>query len=195
MRFPDIQLQQGEHWLLLGESGSGKTTLLHLLGGLLSPSSGNICIAGVEIKKLSSTGLDRFRGQHIGIVFQKSHFIRSLTVMENLLLAQKLARTPIDKKRVTALLERLQLGHKLHSRPSTLSIGEQQRAAIARALVNHPNLILADEPTSALDDHNSTAVANLLEEEARSVGAMLLVVTHDKRLKDRFSQQIELPAL
>jgi putative ABC transport system ATP-binding protein len=139
--------------------------------------------------------LARFRGQHIGIVFQKSHFIRSLTVSENLLLAQKLAHAPLDRTRVASLLERLQLGHKMHSKPSQLSIGEQQRAAIARALINQPNLILADEPTSALDDHNSAAVAMLLEEEAKAAGATLLVVTHDKRLKDRFPQQIQLAAL
>lgn len=195
LRFPDIQLHQGEHWLLLGESGSGKTTLLHLLGGLLSPQQGKIYIGDTDIAQLSASRLDRFRGQHIGIVFQKSHFIRSLTIAENLLLSQKLARTSLDRARVTALLERLQLGHKLHSKPSQLSIGEQQRAAIARALINQPNLILADEPTSALDDHNSMAVATLLEEEAKAAGATLLVVTHDKRLKDRFPQQIQLAAL
>lgn len=195
LRFPDILLRQGEHWLLLGESGSGKTTLLHLLGGLLSPQQGKICIGDTDIAQLSASRLDRFRGQHIGIVFQKSHFIRSLTVAENLLLAQKLAHAPLDRARVAALLERLQLGHKLHSKASQLSIGEQQRAAIARALINQPNLILADEPTSALDDHNSSAVATLLEEEAKAAGATLLVVTHDKRLKDRFPQQIQLAAL
>ena len=195
LRFPDILLQQGEHWLLLGESGSGKTTLLHLLGGLLSPQQGKICIGDTDIAQLSASRLDQFRGQHIGIVFQKSHFIRSLTVAENLLLAQKLAHAPLDRTRVASLLERLQLGHKMHSKPSQLSIGEQQRAAIARALINQPNLILADEPTSALDDHNSAAVATLLEEEAKAAGATLLVVTHDKRLKDRFPQQIQLAAL
>ncbi len=195
LRFPDILLQQGEHWLLLGESGSGKTTMLHLLGGLLSPQQGKICIGDTDIAQLSASRLDRFRGQHIGIVFQKSHFIRSLTVAENLLLAQKLAHAPLDRARVASLLERLQLGHKMHSKPSQLSIGEQQRAAIARALINQPNLILADEPTSALDDHNSAAVATLLEEEAKAAGATLLVVTHDKRLKDRFPQQIQLAAL
>jgi putative ABC transport system ATP-binding protein len=195
LHFPDILLQQGEHWLLLGESGSGKTTLLHLLGGLLSPQQGKICIGDTDIAQLSASRLDQFRGQHIGIVFQKSHFIRSLTVAENLLLAQKLAHSPLDRARVASLLERLQLGHKMHSKPSQLSIGEQQRAAIARALINQPNLILADEPTSALDDHNSAAVATLLEEEAKAAGATLLVVTHDKRLKDRFPQQIQLAAL
>jgi putative ABC transport system ATP-binding protein len=195
LHFPDILLQQGEHWLLLGESGSGKTTLLHLLGGLLSPQQGKICIGDTDIAQLSASRLDQFRGQHIGIVFQKSHFIRSLTVAENLLLAQKLAHAPLDRARVASLLERLQLGHKMHSKPSQLSIGEQQRAAIARALINQPNLILADEPTSALDDHNSAAVATLLEEEAKAAGATLLVVTHDKRLKDRFPQQIQLAAL
>ncbi len=190
--FPDIHCGRGEHWLLLGQSGSGKTTMLHLLGGLLSPATGSIIIAGDDIAAKRAAALDRFRGRHIGIIFQKSHFVRALTLEENLLLAQQLAGAPRDKKRVDELLAHLNLGHKLRSKPDNLSMGEQQRAAIARALLNRPELILADEPTSALDDLNCSEVIHLLEREATASGATLLVVTHDGRLKARFPRQVLL---
>lgn len=192
LRFPDMALGTGEHWLLLGQSGSGKTTLLHLIGGLLSPKSGSVRIGDTALEQLSSRALDHFRGRHIGIIFQKPHFLRALTVEENLLLAQTLAGEKPDKARIAALLQRLGLEHKLRVKPDQLSAGEQQRVAIARALVNKPMLILADEPTSALDDANAQEVANLLEEQAASVNASLLIVTHDTRMKSRFSKQIQL---
>jgi len=195
LNFPDIHCKEGEQWLLLGQSGSGKTTLLHLLGGLLSPSSGIVKVGETVLKKLSTAQLDKFRGKHIGIIFQKAHFIRALTVEENLQLAQKLAGVPISKTRIKELLDRLNVGHKLKEKPNQLSQGEQQRVAIARALVNQPTIILADEPTSALDDKNCEEVVQLLEEEAAAVGATLLVVTHDARLKERFKQQISLASL
>ena len=192
MNFPDFNLQKGEHWLLLAQSGSGKTTLLHLLGGLLSPTSGSIQIGNTELGQLRASALDQFRGKNIGIVFQKSHFVRALTIGENLALAQQLAGLKPNRERVVELLERLNIGDKFRLKPDRLSIGEQQRAAIARALVNQAPIILADEPTSALDDHNTTEVINLLEEQAMALGSTLLVVTHDKRLKDRFPNQIAL---
>jgi ABC-type lipoprotein export system ATPase subunit len=192
MNFPDFNLQKGEHWLLLGQSGSGKTTLLHLLGGLLSPSSGSIQIGTTELGQLRASALDQFRGKNIGIVFQKSHFVRALSIGENLALAQQLAGLKPNRERIIELLERLNIGDKLRLKPDRLSIGEQQRAAIARALINQAPIILADEPTSALDDHNATEVINLLEEQAKAQGSTLLVVTHDKRLKDRFPNQIAL---
>lgn len=192
MNFPDFSLQKGEHWLLLGQSGSGKTTLLHLLGGLLSPTSGSIQIGNTELGQLRASALDQFRGKNIGIVFQKSHFVRALSIGENLALAQQLAGLKPNRERIVELLERLNIGDKLRLKPDRLSIGEQQRAAIARALVNQAPIILADEPTSALDDHNATEVINLLEEQAKALGSTLLVVTHDKRLKDRFPNQIAL---
>ena len=195
LRFPDIQLGKGEHWLLLGPSGSGKTTCLHLLGGLLSPQAGSVRIGDTPLETLNSRALDHFRGANIGIIFQKAHFISALTVQDNLLLSQQLAAKKTDKHRISTLLERLGLGHKLKAYPNTLSAGEQQRVAIARALVNQPMLILADEPTSALDDTNAQEVANLLEEQAAEVQATLLIVTHDNRLKNRFPQQIALQSL
>jgi ABC-type lipoprotein export system ATPase subunit len=192
MVFPDIDLQRGEQGLLLGQSGSGKTTLLHLLGGLLSPKSGEIWVNDHNLTTLKGAKLDHFRGKNIGIIFQTAHFVRSLTVEENLIIAQQLGGNKPDKSLIINFLERLNLGHKLKSKPHELSIGEAQRANIARALINAPSLILADEPTSALDDKNAEEVIQLLEQQAAAVNATLLIVTHDARLKKYFNKQIEM---
>lgn len=193
-RFPDMNCEKGSHWLLLGQSGCGKTTLLHLIGGLLRPKAGEVSINNTNIAALSESNLDAFRGKHIGIIFQQSHLIKSLTVEENLLAAQYLAGVKQDGGKIKTILERLNLGHKLRSYPVKLSQGEQQRVAIARALVNEPLLILADEPTSSLDDVNCVEVLNLLLEQSKSSGATLVIVTHDGRLKSRFDNKIELTA-
>lgn len=195
LSFPNLNCLKGEHWLLLGQSGSGKTTLLHLLGGLLRPTSGNIIIDNQYLNELPDSKLDYFRGQHIGIIFQTPHFVQALNVEENLLLAQHLAGKKTDKKRATELLEQLNLGHKGKSKANNLSQGEQQRVVIARALINNPSIILADEPTSALDDINCHQVMDLLENQAKEQNATLLIVTHDQRLKERFSKQITLKGI
>ncbi len=192
MLFPDIDLKRGEQGLLLGQSGSGKTTLLHLLGGLLSPKSGDIQINDQSLSILRGAELDHFRGKNIGIIFQTAHFIRSLTVEENLMIAQQLGGNKPDKALIFNFLQKLNLSHKLKSKPHELSIGEAQRANIARALINAPSVILADEPTSALDDKNAEEVIKLLEQQAAEVNATLLIVTHDGRLKSYFKKQIEL---
>ena len=192
LNFPDFVCQTGEHWLLLGQSGSGKTTLLHLLAGLRTPLSGEIKVNDTVLNQLSGAKLDQFRGREIGVIFQQSHFLRALTVGENLAMARQLAALPADNNKIKALLEQLNIGHKLNALPSELSVGEQQRVAIARALVNDPTVILADEPTSALDDKNTEQVVALLKAQAQAANATLLVVTHDNRLKNIFDQQIEL---
>ena len=192
LKFPDIRCDKGAQWLLLGQSGSGKTTLLHLLGGLLSPQKGEVRIAETTLNSLSAAALDDFRGKHVGIIFQQAHFVRAISVLDNLLLAQQLAGLKPDRRRAQHLLEQLDIAHKAGDRPDRLSQGEQQRAAIARAIVNQPALIRADEPTSALDDRNCMEVLALLEREAAEVGATLLVVTHDNRLKNRFENHITL---
>ena len=192
LKFPNIHCAKGEHWLLLGQSGSGKTTLLHLLGGLRSPKQGEVKVAGKSLGKLPTSQLDPFRGKHIGIVFQQSHFVRSLNVAENLQLAQQLAGISPSLDRIKELLDRLNLSHKLNESTDSLSQGEQQRIAIARALINRPGLILADEPTSALDDKNCEEVIQLLEDQAKEENATLLIVTHDARLKERFDKKIIL---
>lgn len=195
MDFPDLNCAKGTHWLLLGQSGSGKTTFLHLLGGLLTPSQGSIQLDETALHQLSGSALDRFRGQQIGIIFQKAHFVNALNVGENLLLAQQLAGQKPSTQDVKSLLANLAIDDKVNKKINQLSMGEQQRVAIARALIKRPSLILADEPTSALDDENSQRVIQLLETQALAVNATLLIVTHDQRLKDHFDNKIILESL
>jgi putative ABC transport system ATP-binding protein len=172
----------------------GKTTLLHLLGGLLRPQQGQIAINGVDLAKLDTRSMDRFRGQHIGIVFQQAHFVQALTVARNLQMAQYLAGTPQDTGRIEDILDRLGLASKRDKATHRLSLGEQQRVSIARAVLNRPKLLLVDEPTSALDDHHAAEVIRLLTDTAREAAAALVIVTHDQRLKSHFSDQVLLTA-
>lgn len=190
--FPIISGSVEEPCLILGPSGCGKSTLLHLLGGLMKPISGTINVNEQDITKLSGTALDQFRGKHIGIIFQKPHFIRSLNVLDNLLVAPYFAGGTVDINKALLILEGLGLGDKIKQAPGTLSQGEQQRLSIARVLINEPAVILADEPTSALDDENCTEVIRLLTNKAKSSNSALIIVTHDGRLKDQISNQIHL---
>lgn len=192
IRYPDINFKKGEKWLIIGQSGCGKTTLLHLLAGIRAVQKGEIMVAGHPIHKIRRTALDKFRGKHIGIIFQKAHFVAALSVTENLLLAQQFANMKTDKNRILTLLQELNIEHKATSKPTALSQGEQQRVAIARALINAPDIILADEPTSALDDINCERVLHLLETQVEEAGSTLIIVTHDGRLKSFFPNQIQL---
>src|SRR5688500_15767567 len=149
--FPDFTVDRGQHFLLLGESGSGKTTLLYLLGGLLRNYSGSIEINNILIETLSEHGLDTFRGQNIGFVFQRNHLITALTVEQNLIMPSYLADLPVHMDRITEVLNALRIAEKRKSKVIHLSQGQAQRVAIARAVINKPGIILADEPTSALD--------------------------------------------
>jgi len=188
--FPDMYCSAGYSYLILGQSGTGKTTFLHLLSGLLKPMKGDITIGDKSLAKLSGGQLDKFRGQNIGVVFQSAHFISSLSVMDNLKLAQKLSGNTVDENRIKSLLDTLNLGHKDKSLTKDLSVGEKQRVAIARAVINKPAILLADEPTSALDDKNCDEVLDLLEKTAKDANSILMIVTHDNRLKTRFKNQI-----
>lgn len=187
LKFADWQVNNGEQWLLLGQSGSGKTTLLHILTGLLKPAAGEIKINDTNLYSLSSKKLDEFRGQHIGIVFQKPHLIKSLNITENLILAQSFAGLATDKNRVEEVLASLDMAHKKNAYPQELSQGQLQRVTIARAVINKPTLLIADEPTSSLDDKNAQAVLTLLKEQSELNKATLVVATHDKRVKDAFN--------
>jgi len=190
LSFPDIKTSK-ENLLILGASGVGKTTFLHLLSGLLKPLEGEIDLIGTPISKLTMSEMDRFRGKNIGIVFQKPHFINSLTVKENLQLAQYISKK-IDKTRISSLLESLGIVDKANKKTLNLSQGEKQRVAIALAIVNSPKLILADEPTSSLDDLNCDKVINLLKNQAAKYKAKLIIITHDYRLKKHFKNTLSL---
>ena len=190
--FPNILCNDRQALLILGKSGKGKTTLLHLLGLLLQPQSGSILVNNQDITTLSAAEAAEFRAGQIGIVYQKPHFVGSLSVMDNILMANYLAKKPQDKKRVLELAVQLGFEEQLAKKPNQLSLGEQQRVSIVRALVNNPNIILADEPTSNLDDDNCARVIDTLRSQSEQIGASLVVVTHDQRLKDTFSNQVVL---
>ena len=197
--FPDFNCPNGGRFLILGDSGSGKTTMLHLMCGLLNAKTGKVEINGVNLQSLGTKNLDHFRGKNIGVIFQKAHFVQSLTIKENLYLPSMLTKSAITSGELNVrsdeLLLRLRLDHKANSLPRDLSMGEQQRASIARAIIHKPKVIFADEPTSALDDKSTEAVMSLLEEEAQLVGASLIIVTHDQRLKSRYSDRVELKSI
>ena len=190
LNFPDIKTSK-ENLLILGASGVGKTTFLHLLSGLLKPINGEIDLLGTKISKLKMSEMDRFRGKNIGIVFQKPHFINSLTVKENLQLAQYISKKN-DKNRIQSLLESLGIEDKANKKTQNLSQGERQRVSIALAIVNSPKLILADEPTSSLDDLNCDKVINILKNQASKYKAKLIIITHDYRLKKHFKNTLSL---
>jgi len=192
LSIPQLEVKESDHLLILGKSGSGKTTLLHILGGLLSPKGGKVLIGETDLYGLSGTQRDKYRGQNIGLVFQKAHLITALTVQENLLLAQYLSGTAQDKGRTLEVLKELNLGDKANKKVRKLSQGEQQRVTIARALLNRPRLILADEPTASLDDDNAKIVIDMLKEQAARYKASLIIATHDQRVKDQFELQLNL---
>ena len=194
LRVAAWQAEQGAQWLMLGPSGSGKTTLLHVLAGILRPTAGQVTVADQDLGALSLSAQDRFRGKHIGIVLQRLHLIDSLTVLNNLLLAQYMAGEPQDAARAREVLASLDLADKADARPHELSHGQAQRLAVARAVVNRPKLLLADEPTSNLDDVRCLQVLDLLLAQAKACGATLVIATHDQRIKSRVPNQYELSA-
>lgn len=190
--YPDWEVKEGNHAIILGNSGCGKTTLLHLIGGLMRPKEGVLEVAKDDLTKKSNAKLDRFRGEHIGIVFQKPHLVRSLSVKENLLLSQYLAHKKTDSARAEEVLTHLGIGDLAHRKVHQISQGQAQRVSIGRAVINKPKLLLADEPTASLDDDNCQKVINLLKSQAEETGATLIVATHDHRVKSEFQNQLAL---
>ncbi|MDF2159214.1 ATP-binding cassette domain-containing protein [Algoriphagus sp. CAU 1675] len=193
LTFPDIRLEGGEAILVLGKSGSGKTTMLNLLSGLLVPEAGEVLLDQVNVASLKGAEADRFRGKNIGIVFQKPHLLAPLNVKENLEVASHFSHN--KGQDIFQLLQELGIGKKANSRVQTLSEGEAQRVSIARAVITKPKLILADEPTSSLDDENTEKVIQLLKNQAAKIGAALIIVTHDQRVKNHISNFIEVNTL
>ena len=188
----EFQVRTRERIAIMGPSGCGKSTFIHLVAGLLKPQKGTIRIKNQDITKLEEWKIDRLRGQSIGIVFQRLHLLPSISILDNLLLAQKLARTTVDRESAIELLKRLDLEEWINKFPHHLSQGQAQRAAIARAVIHKPALVIGDEPTSALDDDNAQEAIRLLNELSENVGFALLIVTHDKRVRDSMDSVLSL---
>lgn len=192
-----FQLPKGETALLLGRSGSGKSTLLSLICGTVTPQSGQIEIDGTDIVTLSGGRRDRFRAENIGVIFQQFNLLPFASVADNILLPLSLA--PTRRARVTHprqaagdLCDALGLPDVLNLKAGTLSVGQQQRVAVARALIGQPPLIIADEPTSALDADTQAAFLELLFTQVKANGGTLLMVSHDARLGDRFDHVVQV---
>lgn len=192
MAIGDWQQARGAHALVLGPSGSGKTTLINAITGLITPTSGRVVIDGEEMTSLGASARDALRRRTIGLVFQTLRLIPALSVRQNLALAQHIGSGSHDAAAIESLLARVGLAHRMDAKPRTLSQGEGQRAATARALITRPKLVVADEPTSALDDANAFAMVDLLFETAAATGATLLVATHDTRIAARFGHVLQL---
>lgn len=190
--FPDITLNKKENLLILGKSGIGKTTLLHLLSGLLKPVSGAIYVNDVNITDLKNSKLDKFRGENIGLVFQKKHAIQSLNVFKNLQARLFLSNKLVNNEKIETLLEQLGLLKLKQNKINELSEGQLQRLGIALSVIRNPQVILADEPTSSLDDENCKIVIELLKNQAEKTNANLIVITHDHRIKSYFQNSITL---
>ncbi|NLV44762.1 MAG: ABC transporter ATP-binding protein [Candidatus Hydrogenedentes bacterium] len=183
-----FHVAQGSRTALWGPSGCGKSTMLNLISGLLRPDSGTVQVDGQEIQNLSESGLDAFRAERIGFVFQTFNLLSPFTVLQNVILGMRFADVRPEKEwkdRALTMLERVGLSHRLNSKPGTLSVGERQRVAIARALANTPKLIVADEPTGSLDPKTADSVMTLLLDLCAQEAVTLLLVTHDKGIADR----------
>jgi len=185
--FNDFKISKGSHVAILGESGRGKTTLMHLIAGMMKPTHGTIMIGETTISSLDTTELDVFRAKNIGLVFQKSHLVSSLSVIQNLQLVPYFSGLKITNQEIVSITEKLNIDDVLKKKPDQISQGQAQRVAIARAVLNRPALILADEPTSSLDDNNCQAVLDLLIEVSKSINSTLLIATHDYRVKNKIN--------
>lgn len=204
LHIAELNIEQGEHVFLHGPSGSGKSTLLSLLCGINAPQSGQVSINGTDLSTLSARARDQFRADHIGYIFQSFNLLPYLNPIENVTLACEFSKRRREKAlkhgslatQASTLLEQLGLDASLHHKSvSTLSIGQQQRVAAARAVIGEPELIIADEPTSALDEDNRTAFINLLFEQANKTGATVVFVSHERSLAPLFNRAIGLASL
>ncbi|MEP4432261.1 MAG: ABC transporter ATP-binding protein [Hyphomicrobiales bacterium] len=198
MSLPDFSVEEGESVLLLGESGSGKSTLLSLICGTILPHKGTVRVAGTDIAKLASGARDRFRAEQIGVIFQQFNLLPFGTVADNILLPLRFApdrrkRAGDAKATAVALCSQLGLPQDVFAASaSALSVGQQQRVAVARALIGQPPLIIADEPTSALDANSQAAFLDLLFQQTTAHSTSLLMVSHDPRLGNRFDRVVRM---
>ncbi len=191
---PSFALAERQQVALRGESGSGKTTFLHLIAGILKADRGTIRLAGEEMTALTEAGRDALRARAIGYIFQTFNLLQGCTCLENVLLGMKFG-PGVDRAFAVDLLQRVGLGGKLKHLPRQLSVGQQQRVAVARALANRPKLVLADEPTGNLDNVNAAESLKLIRETCRENGAALLLVSHDREVLGGFDEVTDLRAL
>ncbi len=182
------ELGQGEQAALVGASGGGKTTLLNVVSGILTPHSGRVIVSGTDISRLPEVVRDRFRAEKIGFVFQTFNLLPGLTALENVLLGMTFSRSRPDRAFAESLLERVGLKDRRHHRPGRLSVGEQQRVSVARALANRPALLLADEPTANVDPANQDLILHLIRDTCREHQVTLLMVTHAMEVAEQFER-------
>jgi putative ABC transport system ATP-binding protein len=185
----------GEQMVLVGKSGSGKTTLLHIIAGISRPDSGVVQIDGVDITRLPESVRDRFRADKLGYVFQTFNLLAPFSALENVMLGMAFGRGGADAARARALLERVGLGHRLSHKPAMLSVGEQQRVAVARALANRPKVLLADEPTANVDAGHQQQIIDLLRATCREENVTLVLVTHTPEVARQFDRVEKLEEL
>lgn len=190
LNVPNLTFEKSTFYGLYGPSGSGKTTLLHLISGLILPSSGMIRVAGNEINSLSESSRDKFRADHIGYVFQSFNLLDGYTALENVILGMVFSGKKSDSSKAEAMLERVGLKDRMHFKPGQLSMGQQQRVCIARALINDPDVLLADEPTGNLDPKTTIEVLELIFEQTQN--KTLLLVTHEEQVLKEFTNQVDL---
>jgi putative ABC transport system ATP-binding protein len=185
---PEFRVSAGEQLALVGRSGCGKTTLLHIIAGISRPDAGVVEIDGRDITRLSEAARDRFRADKIGYVFQTFNLLAAFSAFENVLLGMTFAGGRSDPARAKQLLERVGLGHRLTHKPGMLSVGEQQRVAVARALANRPKVLLADEPTANVDAGHQQQIVDLLRETCREENVALIMVTHSSEVAEQFER-------
>jgi putative ABC transport system ATP-binding protein len=185
---PHFAMKQGEQVVLVGSSGGGKTTLLNIISGISRADSGSVVIDGIDIGILPEAGRDRFRAERIGFVFQTFNLLPAFTALENVLLGMSFSGKRGDRTRARELLTRMGLENRLRHRPGQLSVGEQQRVAVARALANKPSLLLADEPTANVDTGNQANVLNFIREACEENNVSLLMVTHTPDVAAQFDR-------
>lgn len=185
---PSFQINANEQVVLIGESGGGKTTLLHAIAGIVSIDSGSIHLDGIETTRLSEQGRDRVRAAKLGYVFQTFNLLAGFTALENVRLGMTFGVGKHDIARAKDLLERVGLGHRMNYKPGALSVGQQQRVAVARALANRPKLLLADEPTANIDPANQQMIIDLIRTCCNDENIALLMVTHSMQIAEQFSR-------